>query len=130
MTNHFFLCGVLATLWTGEGLVQACPQGQAVDTLLAVIMTARKHLGLLVVLVTDSTRDLFFQIPHTRTFSFSHFSTSYKFTHAYVANISSFSILYKLLECMCLQPFSAHLEHIAGKKRNNKSYYRFTTLIV
>ena len=33
--------GVFATLWTGEGLVHACPQGEVVDALLAVVMTAR-----------------------------------------------------------------------------------------
>ena len=64
--------GVLATLWTGEGLVQACPQGQMVDTLLAVVMAARKHLGLLVVLVTDGTRDFIFQILQAKIFLLSH----------------------------------------------------------
>jgi hypothetical protein len=57
--------GVFATLWAGEGLVDACPQGKAVDALLAVVVTAREHLWLCVVLMTDGTRDLLLQLLHT-----------------------------------------------------------------
>ena len=52
--------GVFATLWTGEGLVRARPQDEVMDALLAVVMTAREHLWLCVVLMTDGTRDLLF----------------------------------------------------------------------
>ena len=41
-------------------LVHARPQGEVVDALLAVIMTAREHLWLCVVLMTDGTGDLLF----------------------------------------------------------------------
>ena len=67
--------GVFATLWAGEGLVHACPQGEVVDALLAVVMTAREHLWLCVVLMTDGTGDLFLQIFDTffhHVFVFSH----------------------------------------------------------
>ena len=67
--------GVFATLWAGEGLVYACPQGEVVDALLAVVMTAREHLWLCVVLMTDGTDDLFLQILDNffhHVFVFSH----------------------------------------------------------
>ena len=60
---------VPATLRTGEGLAQATPQGQLVQTLLAVVVAARQHLGLLVVLVTDGASDLLFQDVLSDTFS-------------------------------------------------------------
>ncbi len=50
--------GVLTTLGAGEWLVSACPQGQSVDALFAVVVAAREDLGLCVMLVTDGTGDL------------------------------------------------------------------------
>ena len=57
--------GVFATLRAGEGLVYACLQSQAVDALLAVLVTAREHLGISVVVMADGTGDLFLQVLHT-----------------------------------------------------------------
>ena len=66
--------GVLATLWTGEWLVQASPEGQAEDALLAVVVAARQHLRLGVVTMTDRTCYLFL-----------------KFLNAFLHNTSSHS---------------------------------------
>lgn len=57
--------GIFATLWAGERLVDACHEGKAVDALLAVVVTAREHLRLCVVLMTDGTCDLFLQLQYT-----------------------------------------------------------------
>ena len=65
--------GVLTTLWTGEWLVQACLQGMAVDTLLAVVVIAGKNFRIIVVLMTDRAGDLLFQILETRILTLSHF---------------------------------------------------------
>ena len=53
--------GVCTTLRAGEGLVNTCLQGKCVDALLAVIVEAREYLGFSVVLMANSTRDLFLQ---------------------------------------------------------------------
>ena len=57
--------GVLATLWTGEWLAKALPEGELMEALLAVVMAAREHLGLSVVIVADATHDLFLQVLHS-----------------------------------------------------------------
>ncbi len=61
--------GVCTTFWAREGLSGAFPLGKAKDALLAVVVTAREHLGLSVVLTTNGTGDLLLQILQ----SFLHF---------------------------------------------------------
>jgi hypothetical protein len=62
----------LATLWARKGFVDPCPQCEAVDTLLAVVVTAREQLWISVVVVADGTRDLPFQIFHAGVLSLGH----------------------------------------------------------
>ena len=57
--------GVLTTLGAGEWLVNACPQGQSMDALFAVVVAAREDLGLCIMVMTDGTRDLLLQLLHT-----------------------------------------------------------------
>ena len=57
--------GGFATLWAGEGVAEASSLGKVKDTLLAVVVTAREHLGVSVVLEADGARDLLLQLPHT-----------------------------------------------------------------
>ena len=61
----FWEGGGFATFWTGEGLFNVLLWYQTVEALLAVVVKARKYLGISVVLVTDGTRDLLFQVLYT-----------------------------------------------------------------
>ncbi len=55
----------MTTFGAGEWLVSACPQGQSMDALFAEVVAAREDLGLIIMLVTDGTRDLLLQLLHT-----------------------------------------------------------------